>query len=323
MSLFHDGSRTLQDRFDTGGLDRIEEKLVGDTISDNDKAFIERLDMFFIATADEHCNPNCSYKGGDPGFVRDVDEHTIVWPNYDGNGMYLTMGNIRVNPLRWFAIHRVRHRPSPASERGGKHRRERPAHAGVSGGSVHRSCARRREVFPNCPRYIHRYQLVERSKFVPRVDTPTPVPDWKRADWARDAPSQPRSRSPVRVSAGCCGGFSTIERGHGRFAPTVARRIRAREVLPGVRDSLACARRKPRAQGRIGSLLRCRRFDEHRRTPRSESVRAVMAHYFSEMTTVIERHGGTVEKYIGDAIMAVSASRGCTRTMPLEQYERQ
>jgi hypothetical protein len=52
-------------------------------------------------------------------------------------------------------------------------------------------------VFPNCPRYIHRYQLVERSKFVPRVDAHTPVPDWKRADWARDAlPDHDPARLP-------------------------------------------------------------------------------------------------------------------------------
>jgi hypothetical protein len=43
-----------------------------------------------------------------------------------------------------------------------------------------------REVFPNCPRYIHKHALVERSKFVPRENTITPVPGWKQMDWARD-----------------------------------------------------------------------------------------------------------------------------------------
>jgi hypothetical protein len=42
------------------------------------------------------------------------------------------------------------------------------------------------EVFPNCPRYIHRMELVERSRFVPRATCETPVPDWKRKEWARD-----------------------------------------------------------------------------------------------------------------------------------------
>jgi hypothetical protein len=42
------------------------------------------------------------------------------------------------------------------------------------------------EVFPNCPRYIHRMELVERSQFVPRSECETPVPGWKRTEWARD-----------------------------------------------------------------------------------------------------------------------------------------
>ena len=54
--------------------------------------------MFFLATADEHGMPQCSYKGGDPGFVRVVDEHTLAFPSYDGNGMYLSLGNLLVNP---------------------------------------------------------------------------------------------------------------------------------------------------------------------------------------------------------------------------------
>src|SRR5438876_1422349 len=96
--MFHDGNRTLQDRFDTRRLaDRIEERLVTDTIGDGDRAFIEARDMFFLASSDDDGRPNCSYKGGDPGFVRVLDEHTVAFPNYDGNGMYLSMGNVLVN----------------------------------------------------------------------------------------------------------------------------------------------------------------------------------------------------------------------------------
>ena len=97
---YHDGHRRLQDRFDTRRrlADRIDERLVGDVIDAADKAFIESLDMFFLATADELGRPNCSYKGGEPGFVRVVDQHTVAFPNYDGNGMYLSTGNVLVNP---------------------------------------------------------------------------------------------------------------------------------------------------------------------------------------------------------------------------------
>jgi uncharacterized protein len=96
---YHDGNRLLQDRFDTRRLaDSIDEKLVDDVISADDKAFIQGLDMFFLATADEQGCPNCSYKGGEPGFVRVLDEHMLAFPNYDGNGMYLSTGNVLINP---------------------------------------------------------------------------------------------------------------------------------------------------------------------------------------------------------------------------------
>src|SRR5215218_4359830 len=99
-SAYHDGSRRLQDTFDTRRLaDRLDEKFVQrGVIDDDDRAFIERMDMFFLATADADGRPQCSYKGGDPGFVRVLDETTVAFPNYDGNGMYLSMGNTLVNP---------------------------------------------------------------------------------------------------------------------------------------------------------------------------------------------------------------------------------
>src|SRR6476660_9726823 len=97
---YHAGSRRLQDEFDTRRLaDRLEERFLADAcIGPDDRAFIERMDMFFLATADAEGRPQCSYKGGEPGFVRVLDERTVAFPNYDGNGMYLSMGNLRVNP---------------------------------------------------------------------------------------------------------------------------------------------------------------------------------------------------------------------------------
>src|SRR5215213_7270081 len=95
MGLYNKASRRLQDRFDTRRLaDRIEERIVHDRIDDGDRAFIEARDMFFIATVDEDGQPQSSYKGGEPGFVRVLDEETIAFPLYDGNGMYLTAGNL-------------------------------------------------------------------------------------------------------------------------------------------------------------------------------------------------------------------------------------
>jgi uncharacterized protein len=186
--FYHDGARALQDRFDTRRLaDRLEQVKVHDTITAQDRAFIERMDMFFLATADAEGRPQCSYKGGDPGFVAVPDERTLAFPNYDGNGMYLSAGNLRVNPhvgllfvdFRGEPPRRLRISGAASIETGD------PLIARYPGAQfVVR--VRVAEVFPNCPRYIHRMSLVARSKFVPRAATAPPVPEWKRTDWARD-----------------------------------------------------------------------------------------------------------------------------------------
>src|SRR5205085_6437651 len=100
MSLIYSpASRALQDAFDTRRLaDRLAEVKVHDRFTADDRSFIESRDMFFLASVDATGQPTCSYKGGDPGFVTVVDETTLAFPNYDGNGMYLSMGNLLVNP---------------------------------------------------------------------------------------------------------------------------------------------------------------------------------------------------------------------------------
>jgi predicted pyridoxine 5'-phosphate oxidase superfamily flavin-nucleotide-binding protein len=183
---FNDGSRGYQDRFDTRRLaDRIDERLVRDWIDDDDRAFVERCDMLFLATADAEGRPQCSYKGGEPGFVRVVDEHTIAFPNYDGNGMFLSAGNALVNPnvglLFISFVERKRMRLNGVAE----HVDDDPLLAAFPEAQFLWR-VRAREVFPNCPRYIHRYELVERSRFVPKTGCETPVPEWKRREWARD-----------------------------------------------------------------------------------------------------------------------------------------
>jgi predicted pyridoxine 5'-phosphate oxidase superfamily flavin-nucleotide-binding protein len=94
-NIYLDSHRELQDRFDTRRLaDRLDESLEHDTIIESEKDFIESRDMFFLASVDARGHASCSYRGGDPGFVRVVDECTIAFPNYDGNGMYQSMGNV-------------------------------------------------------------------------------------------------------------------------------------------------------------------------------------------------------------------------------------
>lgn len=185
--LYGESQRRLQQQFDTERIaDRIEERLFRDRMTSEDRDFIQRMDMFFLATADSAGRPNCSYKGGDPGFVRVLDEHTLAFPNYDGNGMYISMGNasenahvgilfidfekqkrLRVNGIAQLTAADSVDPPYPEAQ------------------FVVRVTVR--QVFPNCPRYIHKLQHVEPSKFVPRAETVTPVPGWKRSEWARDA----------------------------------------------------------------------------------------------------------------------------------------
>jgi len=202
IEMYHEGNRRFQDQFDTRRMaDRIHEVLVSDVLTDY-KELIESRDMFFLATADEEGQPTCSYKGGDPGFVKVVDEHTLAFPNYDGNGMYLSMGNILKNPHVGILFIDL--------EEGNRLRvngiatinQQDPLMVSYPEAQfivrVHVS-----HVFPNCPRYIHQYKLVQRSMFVPRRGCKTPVPDWKRADWARDAlPANDPARSDSMAQSG-------------------------------------------------------------------------------------------------------------------------
>jgi uncharacterized protein len=142
--------------------------------------------MFFIATADAEGRPQSSYKGGDPGFVRVLDERTIAFPNYDGNGMYLTAGNMLVNPnvgllfIDFEGRKRMRLNGVASVDENDPLLGEYPEAQFVIR-------VRATEVFPNCPRYIHEYKLVQRSRFVPKADCETPVPGWKMREWSHDA----------------------------------------------------------------------------------------------------------------------------------------
>ena len=183
---YHDGSRHYQDRFDTRRLaDRIDERIVRDFIDDDDRAFIGRCDMLFIATADAKGRPQCNYKGGGPGFVRVLDERTVAFPNYDGNGMFLTAGNALVNPHVGLLFINFEERKRMRLNGIAEHLDDDPLLADYPEAQFLWR-VRATDVFPNCPRYIHHYTLVERSRFVPDAECETPVPEWKRRDWARD-----------------------------------------------------------------------------------------------------------------------------------------
>jgi uncharacterized protein len=201
-TLYTSSARALQDRFDTRRLaDRLAAVKVHDTFTPDDRAFIERLDMFFLATVDDTGQPTCSYKGGDPGFVTVVDDRTLAFPNYDGNGMYLSMGNVAATRrvgLLFIDFERQRRMRVDGSA---EIRHDDPLLARYPEAQF-MVRVRAEHIYPNCPRYIHKRELVERSPYVPQPGTVTPVPGWKESDWARDVlPARPAITSRPSPSA--------------------------------------------------------------------------------------------------------------------------
>jgi uncharacterized protein len=185
--MYHEGSRRLQDHFDSRRIaDRLEHVTLHNVVTDDDRAFIEGCSMFFLATADNQGYPDCSYKGGMPGFVRVQDAHTIAFPDYDGNGMFRSLGNVLVNPqvallfidfeqptrLRLHGLATLRYDDPLLPEYPGAQLIVRVAV---------------QHIFPNCPRYIHKMQLLSHSVYAPRVDHAPPEPEWKQMEVFRDA----------------------------------------------------------------------------------------------------------------------------------------
>jgi predicted pyridoxine 5'-phosphate oxidase superfamily flavin-nucleotide-binding protein len=184
---YHAGARELQDRFDSRRIaDRLAENTLHERFSETDRQFIERCPMFFLATAAMDGQPDCSYKGGMPGFVRVVDERTLVFPDYDGNGMFRSLGNIAVNPRVGLLFIDFEHGNRMRVNGHAALHFEDPLLMEYPGAQlIVRVTAD--SIFPNCPRYIHRMKMVEHSVYVPRVGHEPPVPGWKAMVEFKDA----------------------------------------------------------------------------------------------------------------------------------------
>jgi predicted pyridoxine 5'-phosphate oxidase superfamily flavin-nucleotide-binding protein len=179
-TMYHDGNRRLQDEFSSRQIsDRLEEKLTRTSFTPDDKTYLESAEYFFIATADAEGRPDCSFKGGPPGFVRVTGESELAFPDYDGNGMFKSLGNILVNPdvgLLFIAMHgkprRLRINGTASISRAD------PLLAETVGAQLIVR-VRARAIFPNCPRYIPDMQLVSPSDYVPRAGCEPLEPAWK------------------------------------------------------------------------------------------------------------------------------------------------
>jgi uncharacterized protein len=186
MPFYHHGHRSLQERFGSTGLaDRLAEKAHRDQFTEADQAFIEAAPFFFLATADAEGRPDVSYKGGGPGFVRVTGPGELVFPDYDGNGMFRSLGNVVVNPSVGLLFLAMNEAPKRLRVNG---------RAAVSFDDPLMATFARAQalvrvtvehIFPNCPRYVHDLDHGTPSPYVP-TDAPALEPAWKSFDAFRD-----------------------------------------------------------------------------------------------------------------------------------------
>ena len=186
-SLYGEQHLNMQQLFETDRLaEAVKTNIVTQEILDEHKQFIETRDMFFLSTIDHRGYPTSSYKGGETGFVKVLDKKTLLFPSFDGNGMFLSMGNITKNPnvgllfIDFETPHRVRvHGKASVLREPEYTNRYVEANMVVKVDIT--------EIFINCTRYIHRYKKIGQSRYVPKENSRTPLPQWKRIDNLQDS----------------------------------------------------------------------------------------------------------------------------------------
>ena len=188
--LYGEQHRKLQDEFGTRNMaDRVEELVCRTEFDDGAKGFIESVEMFYLSSIDHQGRPTVSYKGGDRGFVKVLDSTTLIFPSYDGNGMFFSMGNISENPqigllfISFETPNRLRVQGTATISQDPillKHYREAEFVVTVT----------LSEFWQNCPRYIPKYEKVRDSRYVPREHCETPLAGWKQLDLVQDVISE-------------------------------------------------------------------------------------------------------------------------------------
>jgi predicted pyridoxine 5'-phosphate oxidase superfamily flavin-nucleotide-binding protein len=185
--LYHEANRALQDQFESRAIaDRLEQKLARTEFTPDDRTFIEGVYLFFLATADAEGRPDCSFKGGPRGFVRVTAPDELVFPDYDGNGMFKSLGNIDANPnvgLLFIDLEKPRRLRVNGTA---SVNRDDPLLAQTAGAQlIVRVTAK--AIFPNCPRYIPTMTLANPSKYTPAAGVAPEEPGWKNFPDFKDA----------------------------------------------------------------------------------------------------------------------------------------
>lgn len=180
---YTDEALALQRRFDTSALAAAElQVIVHDALSADDRAFVARMDYFFLSTVDPQGSPTVSYKGGAPGFVKMPDERTLQFPCYDGNGMYYSMGNIAATAQVGLLFIDFE-TPARLRVQGRARLSDEPSVVSQWPGAQFAVIVETVALITNCPRYIPKMQRLAGSRYVPDpVTGAQPVPGWKRID---------------------------------------------------------------------------------------------------------------------------------------------
>jgi predicted pyridoxine 5'-phosphate oxidase superfamily flavin-nucleotide-binding protein len=202
MSKFYsEEHRSLQDRFDTRGMaELMEGNIVHAELGEPESVFIESRDMFFLSTIDPSGRPTVSYKGGAIGFVRAVSPSKLVFPWYDGNGMFYSAGNIMGSPkvgllfIDFVTPNRLRIQGNAVVSL------DDPLMASYPGAQF-LIFVTIEDIWINCPRYIHPHQKLTDSRYVPNSNATAPLPAWKRLDIVQEA-IPARDREQVSRSGG-------------------------------------------------------------------------------------------------------------------------
>lgn len=97
---FHPGEQRAQAQWHTAALwdEARKQRLLWDHIPAIYHTRLEAAPFFFLATSSPDGRCDCSFKGGGPGLVRILDAHRFAFPDFDGNGAFMSLGNILLNP---------------------------------------------------------------------------------------------------------------------------------------------------------------------------------------------------------------------------------
>ncbi|NOS98238.1 MAG: pyridoxamine 5'-phosphate oxidase family protein [Methylotenera sp.] len=181
-NFYGEQNRSFQDKFGTRKMaDLLKEVIFNNEFDEDNKTFIESLSSFFLTTIDHQGRPTVSHKGGDAGYIKIIDKNTLIFPSYNGNGMYLSMGNLNANAqigllfISFETPRRVRMQGVATISKD-------PALLALYKEADMIVSVKLTDLWINCPRYVPKYERVRESRYTPRTDIETPLAGWKQID---------------------------------------------------------------------------------------------------------------------------------------------